>query len=91
MASSAPAAAAAQEAVPQPKPKADYTRSFMIFLRQDVVTLVPPVGILLLLFLSFFTWCHDTWSHEEATSFNLWQLGFSAGGSAAMIRSVIQG
>src|SRR5439155_1038875 len=44
------------EPMAKPKPKGDYTHSFAINLRQEIVTLIPPLGLLVLFFLSFFPW-----------------------------------
>lgn len=63
------------EAPPADKLKRDFAHSFTITLRQDVVTLLPPLGLLLLFFLSFFPW-----RHAGLTTLNFWELAFSHDG-----------
>ncbi len=69
----------------KPRPKGDYTHSLTINLRQDIITLIPPLGLLLLFFLSFFPWRLVI----GASSLNLWELAFSDKGATGMLWFVL--
>jgi hypothetical protein len=82
----APAPVAAQPTSPPPEPvrkpksPADYAHSFTVYLHQEAVTLIPPIGTLVLFFLAFFPWVR-----AELTTYNLWELGFSQAGSGGFL------
>ena len=68
----------------QPIPRGDFTGGFTITLRQHIVTLIPPVGLIVLFFLSFFPWRH-TAPVVEGVTLNLWELAFSQAGFAVFL------
>jgi hypothetical protein len=61
-----------------------YTRKCAVPVRQDIVTLIPPIGLFILFLMSFLPW-----RHEDLTSLNLWQLAFSAKGFNAFLFYVL--
>jgi hypothetical protein len=69
---------------PEPAPisKGDYTRNIRITFRQEIVTLVPPLGLIVLFFISFFSWRPDL---------NLWELAFSQAGFSAFLYYILRG
>lgn len=56
-------------------PQGDYTRTFTVHLRGDVLAWFPPVCVTVLFILSLFPWYWRIGS--EVDSLNLWQLAFT--------------
>jgi predicted Zn finger-like uncharacterized protein len=82
------------EPVPQAPPTRDYSRTTTILLRHGAVTMIAPVGLFILLFVSFFPWRPAAdWltldRFTEWTTLNLWQLAFTKAGSAIFLLYVL--
>jgi hypothetical protein len=69
-------------------PRGDYTGGFTITLRQHIVALIPPIGLIILIILSFFPWRHIT-PVVEGVTLNLWQLAFTEAGFAVFLLYVL--
>jgi hypothetical protein len=72
----------------QPMPRGDYSGGFTITLRQQIVALISPVGLVILFILSFFPWRH-TAPVVEGVTLSLWELAFSQAGFAVFLLYVL--
>jgi hypothetical protein len=63
----------------------EYTTKIRFHLRPEVLSWITPSCLVLLFFLSFFTWYHS----ETFGTRNLWQLGFSEGGYARYVFYIV--
>jgi len=62
----------------------EYTTKIRFHLRPEILSWITPSCVVLLFFLSFFTWYH-----LEADSRNLWQLGFGERGTALFVFYIV--
>ena len=62
----------------------DYTKKIRWHLRPEILAWITPSCLVLLFFLSFFTWYH-----RDVDSHNLWQLGFGEQGRASYVFYIV--
>jgi hypothetical protein len=76
----APETPAQPESPTPPRPPGEYTRTCAIHVRQHVVTLIPPIGLVVLFLMTFFPWLISGLGAVPGLAFvreNAWGLAFS--------------